>query len=286
MQQNKINKKVVLFIMEAFQESVKLYVDTYKPVLYLLTPCYGSQCFVNYMVCLINTINTCNQFGIEFHVEFCRNDSLVPRARNNLIARAMANLKTTHILFVDADITWNAIDVVKLVISHQPLIGGLYPLKHFHFDRLNDPSIIEKWRKARDSQPFLEHISNEDNLQHNLLRYNFNHGSNPQIIKNLLEVRHLATGFMMIRRETIETMTQAFPSTKYTDDIGFLKKNENDYAYALFDCSVEEGHYFSEDWMFSQRWVNMGGKIYVNVTINLTHTGIQDFNGSFLTSIL
>jgi hypothetical protein len=274
--------------MEAFRETVKTYVDTYKPVLYILTPCYGSQCYVNYMSCLINTQNICTHFGIEFHVEFCRNDSLVPRARNNLIARAMANRSTTHILFIDADITWNPIDVIKLIINHQPLSGGLYPLKHFHFDRLKDPSVIEKWRKARDNQPFLEHISDEDILQHNLLRYNCNHiqGSNLQIVKNLLEVRHLATGFMMIRRETIETMMKAFPSTKYTDDIGFLRNEENEFAYALFDCSIEDGHYYSEDWMFSQRWINMGGKIFVNVTINLIHTGIQDFNGAFLTSLL
>jgi hypothetical protein len=275
--------------MEAFDAEVKEYVTKYKPVVYMLTPCYGSLCFVSFMVCLVNTMNLCKSYGIEFHIEFCRNDSLVPRARNNLIARAMANPKATHFMFVDADITWNAIDMVKLLISHQHLVGGLYPLKHFHFERLNDPTAIGTWKAKRDSQPFLENISDEDIIQHNLLRYNFNHipGMNTvPIVKNLIEVRHLATGFMMIRRETIETMQKAFPSTKYVDDVGFLKGNENDHAYALFDCGVDEGHYFSEDWLFSQRWKNMGGKIYVNATINLTHTGVQDFNGSFLTSLL
>ena len=275
--------------MEEFETSVRAYVQANKPVLYILTPCYGSLCYVNYMVCLMNTMNLCNRFGIELHNDYCRNDSLVQRARNNLIAKAMTNPKTTHILFIDADITWNPIDVLKLMISNQMLIGGLYPLKHFHFDRLNDPTAIDTWKKKRDSQPFLQNASNEEIIQQNLLRYNFNHLTttpNMQIVRNLIEVRHLATGFMMIRRETIEAMEKAFPSTKYVDDIGFLKEKENDHAFALFDCGVEDNHYFSEDWLFSQRWINMGGKIYVNVTINLTHTGIQDFNGSFLTSIL
>jgi len=277
------------FIMESFEAAVREYVATHKPVLYILTPCFGSVCFVSYTTCLINTMNLCNSLGIEVHVEFCRNDSLVPRARNNLVARAMINPRTTHLMFIDADIIWNAIDVIKLVTSHQFLVGGLYPLKHFHFDRLKKPEVIEKWKKARDSEPFLQGASDEDIIQHNLLRYNFNHvpgKSSVQIVKNMLEVRHLATGFMMIRRETIETMMKAFPSTKYVDDVGFLKSEENEFAYALFDCGVEEGHYFSEDWLFSQRWRNMGGKIYVNATINLTHTGLQDFNGSFLTSLL
>ena len=47
------------------------------------------------------------QLGIELHTEFCKNDSLVSRARNNLVARAMSNPNTTHMLFIDNDITWD-----------------------------------------------------------------------------------------------------------------------------------------------------------------------------------
>ena len=275
--------------MEAFEEKVKKYVQDHKPVLYVLTPCYGSMCFVSYINCLINTMKLCNKMGIEFYIEFCRNDSLVPRARNNLIAKAMNNPKTTHMMFIDADIIWDPIDILKLMISHQLLVGGLYPLKNFYFERLKDPNIINHWKEARKSQPFLENISDENLIQHNLLRYNYNRVKNTngvQVVSNLTEVRHLATGFMMIRRETVECMQKAFPSTKYVDDIGFLSKDEEKHAYALFDCAVEEGHYFSEDWLFSQRWTNMGGKLYANVTVNLTHTGIQDFKGCFLSSII
>ena len=90
----------------------------------------------------------------------------------------------------------------------------------------------------------------------------------------------------MIQRNTIEKMTQSFPSTKYTDDVGFLTGTENNFAYALFDCGVEEGHYFSEDWLFCSRWSKMGGSIYADVTINLIHTGIEDFQGNYLSTIL
>jgi hypothetical protein len=91
---------------------------------------------------------------------------------------------------------------------------------------------------------------------------------------------------MMIKRNTIEKMIESFPSTKYIDDVGFLQSDENKYAYALFDCGVEDGHYFSEDWLFCDRWMKMGGNIYIDVTINLKHTGIEDYNGSYLASII
>lgn len=272
--------------MELFEQEVRAYVEEHKPFLSILTPCYGGLCYVNYMICIINTINVCKAFGIDVQLEFCKNDSLVTRARNNLVAKAMTNPKVTHMLFIDADISWSPVDVLKLIISHQLLIGGVYPLKHFNFDRLQQPDILKKWKEAKSTQAFCEGTSDVENIQHNLLKYNFNHGGSKQIINNLLEVRHLATGFMMFRRETIDCMQKAFPSTKYIDDVQFLTEAENANAFALFDCAVREEHYLSEDWLFSDRWLNMGGKIHVNVTINLTHTGIQDFNGSFLTSLL
>ena len=107
-----------------------------------------------------------------------------------------------------------------------------------------------------------------------------------EINQNLMEVRHLATGFMMIKRDVIEKLMEAFPSTKYVDDVNFLEGKENDFAYALFDCGVELGHYFSEDWMFCSRWTKLGGKIHADVSINLTHTGPHDYVGSFVSTIV
>lgn len=36
-------------------DSVKGYVNDHNPVLYILTPCYGSVCFVNFVHCLMQT---------------------------------------------------------------------------------------------------------------------------------------------------------------------------------------------------------------------------------------
>ena len=126
-----------------------------------------------------------------------------------------------------------------------------------------------------------------DLIQFNLLRYNINYLSNSlEITGNLTKVRHLATGFMMIQRCVLEKMMKAFPSTKYVDDVNFLQEHENKYAYALFDCGVEDGHYFSEDWLFCKRWSKMGGDIWLDVSINLIHTGIEDYRGCYVASIL
>lgn len=272
--------------MSLTDESIRQYVTIYKPYLYILTPCYGSMCFVNYISCLLETVKVFNKYGIEFQVEFCRNDSLVSRARNNLVARAMTNERTTHIMFIDTDITWSSNDIIKLMMTNEMLVGGIYPLKNINWNKLND---IQKWKDKRDKQTIIKNLSDEQLIQHNVLQYNVNYNvSNNQVSieKNLIDVRHLATGFMMIRRETIETMQKAFPSTKYTDDVSCLEPHENKHAYALFDCGVIDDHYYSEDFLFCQRWINMGGKVKADITINLYHTGIYDFKGSLLVNLV
>jgi len=267
---------------------IQNYAKTNPLSVVILTPCYGSQCYVNYVSSLLNTMSLFTNLGLKLRVEFCKNDSLVSRARNNLIAKAMHDEETTHMIFIDADITWNPVDIIKLILADKNIVGGVYPIKNYDWAKLLDPEkdVIKEWiEKKTNSQ--LSSVSDKDVIQHRLMRYNLNYlGNTLEIVNNLTKVRHLATGFMMIRRDTIEKMSRAFPSTKYVDDVGFLHGEENNHAFALFDCGVEDGHYCSEDWLFCSRWSKMGGDVWVDVTINLNHCGVEDFKGSYLASLI
>jgi hypothetical protein len=269
------------------EEKVKYFVETHSPKLCILTPCFGGMCYVNYIDCLIKTLALFRHFKFDIDVIFCKNDSLISRARNNLIAKAMSDPKTTHMIFIDNDITWNPVDILKLVISGKPIIGGAYPLKSYNWDRITNPQAVQGLIDKRNNSILKDMISDSEMVQFNAVNYNVNYLSNNlQVEGNVAKIRHLATGFMMIQRNVIEKMFKAFPSTKFVDDINFLEPNENEFAYALFDCGVEDGHYFSEDWMFCQRWSKMGGSIYLDVTVNLVHSGIEDYKGSYVSTIL
>ena len=275
-----------------YQEKVTEYLSNNKVCLYILTPHYGGMCYVNYMNSLIATIKRLKELGVELNIEFCNNDSLVSRARNNLIAKAMSNPNTTHMLFIDNDITWDPDSILKLLIADKPVVGGIYPLKKYNWDRLvskspEQPNVVQTWIDRKNNSMFKDAIPDIDMVHHRMLSYNVNLNTNSlRIENNLTTVKHIATGFMMIKRKVIERMQQAFPSTKYVDDIGFLLPNENVQAYALFDCGVEDGHYFSEDWLFCHRWTNMGGMVHIDVTINLNHTGPVDYVGCYLASVI
>jgi hypothetical protein len=273
------------------KDIIRKYVEEHSPKLYILTPCYGGTCNVNYLICLMATVEMMKTFGVLLRVEFCRNDSLVTRARNNLIAKALSDPLTTHVMFIDNDISWEPFDILKLLISDKPLVGGIYPLKKYNWDKLsvnNDNVDFLQTIKAKKNSSYMsDFISDVDAVRCNLVKYNVNYIDNKlQINKNLAKVKHIATGFMMMKRELLESMLLAYPSSKYIDDVGFLHGNENNFAYALFDCGIEDGHYFSEDWFFCHRWSKMNGDVYADVSINLTHTGSEDFKGSYIASML
>ena len=64
-----------------------------------LIPCYGGAVFENFFVSFMrNVINLCGN-KLKFTVETMANESLVTRARNNLIAKGMET-DSTHLMSV------------------------------------------------------------------------------------------------------------------------------------------------------------------------------------------
>lgn len=281
-------------IEPTFEQRIKDYFSVHKKTrIYILTPCYGGMCYTNFTNTLNETSLLFAQLGIELKIEFCKGDSLVHRARSNLITRAISDPLMTHCMFIDADITWNSADILKLVMADKEIVGGAYPIKHYNFNLLvkdgKPTDFLEKIFEKKRNSPYKEinAISDELYLRAHLVKYNINHvRPEIEIVNNLIEVRHLATGFMMIKRECIEEMQRRYPDTKFDCDINFLKKEENVNSFALFDTGVYENHFLSEDWLFCERWKLIGGKIFMDVTINLVHSGTEDFYGNFLCNFL
>jgi hypothetical protein len=249
------------------------------------TPCYGGMCHINYVVRLMNTQQLLAQLGVQCSVEFMKNESLITRARNNMVAKFMSKPDTTHLLFIDSDITWNPVDVVKLLAHEKDVVGGIYPKKRYAWERLTPENI--KDYTSRKKLFYNKDKTDEDLIRENLVNYNLNYDRKTMKIENnLLEVYTIATGFLMISRGSFTKMMEKFPQTKYIDDVNYLQDKENDYAYALFDCIIIDSHYFSEDWTYCHRWREIGGQVWTDVSICLSHSGQEDYSGRLLSSLV
>lgn len=262
-----------------FEEKVKQYVEKNPVHLVIMTPCYGGVCHVDFTICLINTMTLLSKYEIKTTFEVCRNDSLVSRARNGLIAKAMSR-NPTHLFFIDSDIAWKPIDVLKLIISDKELVGGIYPKKKYKLDIFKDKDILKKYEENLNKSIFKNMMNENDFPECKMVNYNFiTESPKINIINNLIELKHLPTGFMMIKRCVIDELMEKYKETKYNDDTELLFDEEQKYAYALFDCGVENEQYMSEDWTFCNRYKKIGGKIYTDITIDLIHIGSTYYKG-------
>lgn len=296
MEQNNLSSNSKLFVNhlkpQSFSNDLESKIENFvansktKPFVAILTPCYGGLCSSQYTLCLIDTIKLLESYSVGVTVFFCNNDSLVSRARNNLVGMAMRDKNITHFMFIDADIVWNPLDIIKLLVSDKQFIGGIYPKKSYKFDRLcPNPLVINDWIEAKNK--ISPGLSDEVIIKNNLVDYNLNYlSAGLEIVNNIIQVKHIATGFIMLKVEVFELMSNAFSETKYIDDTGFIKPNESTHTYALFDTGVVDGHYLSEDWMFCERWRNLKGEIFADISIDLGHIGTECFEGSYIKNLI
>jgi hypothetical protein len=244
----------------------------------LATPCYGNMMTRNFFHSVLKLKDICKSVDINVDISTIGNESLITRARNYFVSLILANPTYTHLLFIDSDITFDPLSVVRMVQSEKMLVAGAYPKKHIDWNRASDLYKTEK-------------IS--ENVEPQLYDYAINIVTDAStqtipIVDGFLKVSYAATGFMLIKREVLEKMVSSFPELKYTNDVtGYFNGSNDNLFYAFFDCIIDDKskRYLSEDYAFCQRWLQLGGEIWVDLLCDLSHCGSYNFRGSFLKTI-
>lgn len=264
--------------MLTVDEAVKLYLSKNQVKVLIGTPCYAGMCHTGYMQSVIDLTKNFTILGIPFEVMTIGNESLIPRARNGIVAKFMSDLTLTHLMFIDSDITFSWISVVKLLLTNKDLSGGCYPKK------------VLNWEKVKHN------LKQEPEMDNNVLMaksldYVFNpvyfkQGDNliAQVDNGLVKVKDIGTGFMMIKKGVIETMMFKYPQLQYKNNVaGYYNDGTNieDYFYTLFDTDIdsESKVYLSEDYLFCKRWRECGGDLWMDLGTSLNHTGIFEYKG-------
>ncbi len=88
------------------------------------TPAYNGLLHIDYLHSIMQLTNV-----VSFSVINVGNESLITRARNNIITYFNEKKEFTHLLFLDADIGIKAKDVVKLISHNKDVIGAPVPMK-------------------------------------------------------------------------------------------------------------------------------------------------------------
>lgn len=226
-----------------------------RPKLYIATPAYGCTITNSYLVSLLFLRNECAKRGIQCLVDFLGNESLITRARNLLVEQFLKT-DSTHLLFIDADISFNAESVFAMLEANKDVICSIYPKKNYVWDKLKDTNV-------NPNEPIFQKALD---FNINILR------DTPVEGGRFCRVLDAATGFMMIKREVLLKMKEAFTSLTCVNDVTGYDIKE---YVALFDCMIDPQtrRYLSEDYAFCRRWQLIGGEIWADIKSMLGHEG-------------
>lgn len=246
------------------------------------TPCYGGMVSVYYLKSFIDLLTEFNTRGVDHVLQMISNESLITRARNTIVSNFYryedAKGKLDYLMFIDADIQFDADAVIRLISHDKDVVTAPYPLKMINFNAVENQSL-----SARDlaigTTEYALNLKFETEEQRKRGQINLHDG--------LMEVIDGATGFMLIKRSVIEKMVKHYTELAYTNDAHEVKldgttsfdtKNTN---YALFDTMIdpEDNRYLSEDYAFCRRWQKLGGRVWLDPFITLNHVGNHIFQG-------
>ena len=239
-----------------------------RPVLFVATPCYGGLVTQNYMQSIIRLTLHSAQAGFDTTLALLGHDSLITRSRNTLVAQFLDTAAATHLMFIDADIGFDPVQIERMLRFDEDVVAGMYPLKVIDWQRIALERLQNGEPIATAAMFYVGRVAEDAEAER---RGPFVTGT------------YAGTGFLLIRRAVIERMIAAYPETRYaTIQTHPLPPNPSRNQYALFDCMIEPETltYLSEDYAFCRRWRDLGGRIWLDTEGVLTHTGTMDFTGN------
>ncbi|MGA7292551.1 MAG: hypothetical protein WBW85_08445 [Terriglobales bacterium] len=243
-----------------------------KPTILVATPCFGGMVSQSYMLSVIRLLNHSKSAGFEVSLSLLGYDALISRARSTLVAAFLDDPAATHLLFVDADISFEPQQVERLLRFDKDFTAALYPLKSIDWDFIPQRCVEQG-----------------ESLQHAALSYvgTFCPVAECKQEGDFVTAIYAGGGFQLIRRGVLEKMISAYPESRFSHVHGMpMMGNRREMAqssnlYALFDCIIdpESGAYLSEDYSFCLRWRKIGGEIWLDAASKLTHSGPYEFAG-------
>lgn len=232
--------------------------------LLIATPSYRGTVTTLYVQSLLATMEMLRSAGIEHKLFTLDADALISRARNKC-AELCLDIGFDRILFIDSDIVWTPEHVKRLCDSDRDIVGGTYPMKAFpvtpNLNPLNEH--YQTYGYKRHFGAFLDYAE----------KFADPNGE--------IEVRHVPTGFMMVKALVFKALQRVRPKYVSRDGVTDTISAYHDYFPFRIVSEIVEGHeintYETEDWGFCGVAREMGFKIYLNTKVLVSHIGLHHY---------
>jgi hypothetical protein len=236
----------------------------------LATPAYGEMFLTPYVssVIRLQRLMTRNKWDLSF-ASIAYAD--IVESRNFLLTHFYDKTDATHLLFIDADMGYEAELVADMVKLCKPVVGAVYPKRQIDLTRL--AGLAAKGEKAE-----LAIARAHDFLIRPLKRI-----GKPRMVNGFIEVDGCGAGLLLIERSCIKTMLEKLPelSDAAAKKTSALAHNL-DRLIRAFEPMTVDGARLSEDFSFCHRWrAACGGEVWANVSRAITHAGLHRFSARY-----
>lgn len=226
------------------------------------TPMYNSQCMAGYTSSMIHLFKKYgNDSTIELDFMYGINEALVTYARN-MCANLFLKSDATHLLFIDADIQFDADQVWRMIQTQQDFVCGIYPKKKIDWNRVRQGAL-------QGIQPNLLPLYGNEYLFEPIP----NSEPNDQ---GLVEILRAGTGMMMISRQVFESLEPHVGKFQIVSPVQSNIQMGQGEPYLEFFYTSQDPLtkiFMNEDFTFCNLYRNQGGKIYAAPWVKLLHIG-------------
>lgn len=251
-----------------------------KKKLFVGMPCYGGMMTGMTAKSLLDLQSVMGAHGVETKFSFLFNESLIMRARNYIVDEFLNRSDCTHFLFIDADIAFNAQDLIAMLAvaedEDKDIITIPYPKKSLEWGQLakalkKNPNVpIEDWSRILGA-----------------IVFNPVAGTQKFSVTEPLQIMDGGTGLMLIKRSVFERFQEKYPEQMYRPDhVGQVNFGGEREICAFFDCEIdsESKRYLSEDYFFTQKCRKMGITTWMLpwTSANVYHIGTHMFQGDLI----
>ncbi|MGA9510977.1 MAG: hypothetical protein WBV55_20315 [Candidatus Sulfotelmatobacter sp.] len=222
-----------------------------ESLILIATPCFGGMVTQGYMLSVL--MSYAKSAGFKVSLSLAGYDALISRARSTLVAAFVDDASATHLLFVDADISFEPQQVERLLRVDKDFTGALYPLKSIDWDLIPQRC-----------------VNGGENIRQAALAYvgTFCDTAVRKQEKDFVTAIYAGGGFQLICRAALERMVAAYPETHFSRVHGLPMSGsrcelQSSNLFALFDCIIEPetGTYLSEDYSFCPLAKNRRGNL-------------------------
>lgn len=200
---------------------------------HVAVPAYDGKVCVETARALLNEQTAALVAGIELEVSFAPGCSLITAARNQIVA-GFLNTDADRLVFIDSDVSWEPGELLKLASHPVDFVGGAY-----------------RYKQEPEAYP-VGWITERAELI-----------ADPET--GLLEVDTLPAGFLALNRAVFERLHEAFPGRDY--------EHFGQTFTAYFHAPYRDGRLYGEDAAFCADWRAIGGEVWLDPELSLTHVG-------------